>query len=863
MAADKFFKEIAGKVVTSLGLEGGVGKADHKNTPWKLQTDVFFPPINLDPERADGIYPYRLLVIDVTIGNPSIVFGTQQFGVPMSRIDVTKYTADTGGVSYKTENVTGRWEFTLPITPQQLSITDQFAINTTATMRGVVEEHNGVKFKIISASGTTGIWPNRSFTEDPNAGTGIPLFGGTAEALGQLSRAADILQNGGKSKPKVVDPTKTDPTGTGYFQALMLQQFLEQYAMAKKNPANKGWRLVFDCPKTNESFIVTPMQYNVTKSQRSPGEYLYNMQFKAWKRINLKASKNVKDTANIQKLDPNFFQKIVTSLNNARALMSAASNTIKAVRADFRKPFDELRKVTLFIKDFAGVATSLVDLPNQIKKDISSATKQRSQDIDLALGGSSTTNSGTVKATATIAAIRQNAEVNEGLSDQDIQDGVNGNDAANANQVSPINQIYEEPESNFEFFNSISLDELSLTPQQQAAIQDEIELNSLISAEEIRDIIANTQNLILDLSNNFGAGDEFFSQVYGRPAPRKRATPMSVEEFELLAALEQVVLDMNILIATRDIDDQRIQSPLEYVGGLAEDSEIPFNASSTAKYLAPVPFGLTVEEISARYLGDPDRYNEIITLNNLRSPYIDEDGFFYSLLSNGDGRQFNISSNKNLFVGQKIQLSSNTTPTFTRKITSIERITDTNYLVTVDGLSDLNSLTTVDQAKMKGFLPGTVNSQNQIFIPSDQAVEAEPRTYDIPYLKEDTLTGLSKIDWLIADNGDVVLNSFGEVALANGLNNLVQAMRMKINTAKGQILSNPEFGLGLQPGINVTDANIENILQDLTSMVTEDSRFEGVDNIELNVLPPEISLSITARLANGRGIFPINFTVPM
>jgi hypothetical protein len=543
--------------------------------------------------------------------------------------------------------------------------------------------------------------------------------------------------------------------------------------------------------------------------------------------------------------------------------MSAASNTIKAVRADFRKPFDELRKVTLFIKDFAGVATSLVDLPNQIKKDISSATKQRSQDIQLALGGSSTTNSGTVKATATIAAIRQNAEVNEGLSDQDIQDGVNGNDAANANQVSPINQIYEEPESNFEFFNSISLDELSLTPQQQAAIQDEIELNSLISAEEIRDIIANTQNLILDLSNNFGAGDEFFSQVYGRPAPRKRATPMSVEEFELLAALEQVVLDMNILIATRDIDDQRIQSSLEYVGGLAEDSDIPFNASSTAKYLAPVPFGLTVEEISARYLGDPDRYNEIITLNNLRSPYIDEDGFFYNLLSNGDGRQFNISSNKNLFVGQKIQLSSNTTPTFTRKITSIERITDTNYLVTVDGLSDLNSLTTVDQAKMKGFLPGTVNSQNQIFIPSDQAVEAEPRTYDIPYLKEDTLTGLSKIDWLIADNGDVVLNSFGEVALANGLNNLVQAMRMKINTAKGEIMSNPEFGLGLQPGINVTDANIENILQDLTSMVTEDSRFEGVDNIELNVLPPEISLSITARLANGRGIFPINFTVSM
>jgi hypothetical protein len=588
------------------------------------------------------------------------------------------------------------------------------------------------------------------------------------------------------------------------------------------------------------------------------------MQFKAWKRIEIDGQAGKEKGLKIQKLDPNFFQKISSTLTRARSLIGASLNVVKAVRADFRKPLDELRKISLMMKDLAGLAVTLADLPDAIKRDINSATQQRTKDKEYAQAlRDSLSSDKNNKVQITVAAIQSKAQQNEGLSDQDVRDGVNGNEAKNANEASSLNKILEESEANFDFFNSIAVGDLTLTPQQQAAIEDEAELVSLTSAEEIRDIIKNIQDLTLDLSNNFGAGDDFFSQVYGRPAPRKRATSMSVEEFELLTALEQVVLDMNILIATRDIDDQKIQSSLDYVGGLAEDSEIPFNSSSTAKYLAPVPFGLTIEEISARYLGDPDRYNEIITLNNLRSPYIDENGFFYNLLSNGDGRQFNISSNQNLFIGQKIQLSSNTVPISVRKITSIERITDTNYLITVDGISNLNSLTTIDQAKIKGFLPGTVNSQNQIFIPSDEIVEAESRTYDIPYLKEDTLTGLSKIDWLIADNGDVVLNSFGEVALANGLNNLVQAMRMKINTAKGQILSNPEFGLGLQPGINVTDANIENILQDLTDMVTQDSRFEGVDNIELNVLPPEISLSITARLANGRGVFPINFTVPM
>ena len=41
---------------------------------------------------------------------------------------------------------------------------------------------------------------------------------------------------------------------------------------------------------------------------------------------------------------PNFFQKLNNSLDNARSLMSASLNVVKAVRADFRKVFDTFRK---------------------------------------------------------------------------------------------------------------------------------------------------------------------------------------------------------------------------------------------------------------------------------------------------------------------------------------------------------------------------------------------------------------------------------------------------------------------------------------------------------------------------------------
>lgn len=871
MSLKNIFGSVGGKAVSNpKSSEFGGYKID---SPWtggdysgifggEADKDVFFPPLEIDSERADGLYPYRLVVIDVSKNN-SIVGGSL-LGFGQDRL-VIKNASDTGGLQYSITPSTA-WVFTLPITPQQLSVTDQFAINTSATMRGVVEEHNGVKFKMISASGTTGVWPGRGGYEDLNT-PGLSLFGGTLSAI---QGAADAFSNlfSGKEATSVPNPTKQDPQGTGYYQALLLQQFLEQYAIAKKNPSNKNWRLVFDCPKTNESFVVTPMQYSVTRSQRSPAEFNYAMQFKAWKRVKLGGSPIDVGQEPIP-LDAGFFQSAVSKLDAARSAMSASLNVIKAVRADYRQVFDQIRKVTLLIKDAAGLAFAISDMPNQLLKDVNSSIKKLSADLSQSSDLFKATfrpvskrNRGSEKKIkSTVNSIKKNKEKNEGVSDEQVEAGVLGIEAKQANRASSLNQIFNEPESNFDFFNALTISSLSLTPKQSFAIQDEITNNSLISIEEIKEIRRDIQSLILDLTNNFGAGDAFFSEVFDRPAPKERATPMTLEEFELIRSLEEVVLTLNTITATRDFDDSRKQNPLEYIGGLAQDSGIDFSTSSVSKILVPVPFNLTIEQISARYLGTPERYNEIITLNNLRSPYIDEDGFFYIFLSNGDGRQFNINSKNNLYVGQKIQLSSNTVSTFTRKITAIEKISDTNYLITVDGIDNLSILKTTDGAKIKGYLPGTVNSQNQIYIPSDIPVSAQSRTYDIPFLKEDPLTGFSKIDWLLDESGDVVINSFGEVALANGTTNLVQALKMKISTQKGSLLSFPRFGLGLTPGVNVSEIDIENVLKDLRDMVTQDPRFSGVQNIELNILPPEVSISINAILANGNGIFPINFTL--
>jgi hypothetical protein len=353
MALKNFLQEVAGTALSSPKKKLGEGEVNNSELPWGTQKDAFFEPITLKPDRVDGVYPYRLVVFDVKdkkIVNTGNSSNTLLGGGDVNQ--VVKNASNTGGVTYSIGGVINDWTFILPITPQQLQVTDQFAINTSATMRGIVEEHNGVKFKMIAASGTTGIWPTRTNFEDSSSGRGRSLFGGVSEALGGVADSFNQLKNGGKSPPTSLDIESDDGgRNTGYFQALLLQQFLEQYAMAKKDPANKGWRLIFDCPKTNESFVVTPIQYSVTKSQRSPGEHLYNMQFKAWKRIDLKRGRPGDADSNLIKLRPSLFQSINESLDRARSLMSSSLNVIKAIRADFRKPFDTARKVSLLIKD--------------------------------------------------------------------------------------------------------------------------------------------------------------------------------------------------------------------------------------------------------------------------------------------------------------------------------------------------------------------------------------------------------------------------------------------------------------------------------------------------------------------------------
>ena len=891
-------KQVSDFVKNELGFPTG-GSGNYFSIGGELPWDEndrsapFFPPQKIDPDRWNKLYPYRLLVVDVKKGNT--IVGGERIQSVRGEYQVRR-NPETGleYLSYTQEPITGAWECVLPITPQQLTMQDQFAINTSATMRGIVEEHNGVKFKVISASGSTGIWARRPTRAGAikSPSTLGSIFGGTLQAANNLVQGIQgvVSMFDGASNPnRTTDPetpalSDGGEFSTGYYHAHYLAQFLERYAEAKKNPRNKSWRLVVDMPKQNQSFVVTPVSFSLQQSQQKPNEITYNMQFKAWKRIDLRETIQPV-SSDLPSLEANLFQRIIGTINQTRRVLSQATNLVKAVRGDIQGVFNVLRQTSLVVKDIGGFVFTVSDLPRNIVSDARSTIEDSLANISGAFsrpvsrGGSgrgnnvATTNvavnpKGNINTPATLAgqavnAILDKRSKNEGLTSEAVAAGALGSDAADSLAVDSTNNLFENQEENFELFNSLSVDDINLSVEQEEAFEDELENIRLVTIEDLRDFKNEIQTLALEISNNFGAGDGVFSSVYGRPDPKQRVASMTVEENEVLAALYEVVQAYDLLTATKQFDDLDIESPLEYVGGLANESGIDFD-DFESKTLVPVPFGSTIEEIAARYMGDADKWIEISTLNSLRSPYIDEDGFFYEFLSNGEGRQFTVNNEEDrLYLGQKILLQSDTIPQFSRRIINIEEINETTTLVTVDGEDNLSSLTFSDNARMQGYLPGTVNSQNQIYIPVDIPSQEDDRTFEIPHLNDQTLTRISKVDFLLTEDNDVAINSLGDFRLANGLTNLIQALRMKVITERGTLLRHLDYGLGLSAGISVADIENGEIIKAMNDMVVADPRFSGIERITVNLNGSTLAIDMAVRVANDSGVIPITFDVRM
>ena len=795
----------------------------------------------LTPENWNKFFPYRLIIVK-----------PNRTG---SYVAVSGQTEAAGGVGSDPDKT----EYTLPISPQDLSILDPFAISVSATLRGIIEEHNGIKFKIIKCAGTTGIWPSRSDAAPVDIPT-IPIGGGFGAGLNSLTAGSretlgDLIASGKELFGFDADNNSINaPTNTGYELLLGLEQFLEAYVTAKKDPANNNWRLAFDNAKDNEVLLVVPTLFTRRKSSASPLEGTYQFELKAWKRITLnnvvEAADGVSDLRAGK--DGNFWQTTLDKLSQSRRTINKARNIVAAVRNDINGPLDAMRQVVMGVKEISGVAIALIDLPGQVVNDYRkffAEAKQQLRSIFGAEGQSSDISKAYKK-------LEKVLELKKGNASQ------SGSNAIAGGITTSAESIFENPVENFDFFNEVTIDTIPVSTEINEAIQAEIDVATSLTNDDLRELRNTLLDIASDLEDSFGAGNATFASINGRTAPTPRATPMTIAEFEIISAFHEFIQSLDSMTSIGSFEEaisDTIVSKIEFVSDLAVTNEIPF-VDPISKTLIPLPFGATLEQVAHTFLGEADRWNEISTLNNLRAPYIDEEGIAQAFLSNGGGRQLNITDGRDLWLGQRIEMSSTSVPLFFRKIVDVEQISQDNWLVTVDGAADLDKMKTVENALFRSYLAGTVNSQDKIFLPS--TLPASPNSDLKIATFQDTdneLLALAKVDFLMTPDNDLALNNEGDVRVANGLTNLVQAMKLKVITEKNSLFDHPGYGLSISIGSSVSDLTGPQLLNDLTSMVISDSRFSSIKRLSVNLRDQAVFMDLAVNIQNDSGILPLSF----
>lgn len=211
------------------------------------------------------------------------------------------------------------WTMFLPISPNNLTITTNFATNIIPTIYGTVEEHSPVRYYDITIEGTTGMAPKYVDPVDaaqiPEAKTGRSIFSVQQtirpNALGGFfSKTINTINNVVESTKALLSPTPEVKTGlyvdqTGYAAFHNLYRFLLKYkkdsSSANADGKDRPHPLVFFNYKDANQYNVVVRSFTLRRDKEDPMLYYYSISMRGYNLSSI--NKNLGSIANKEQKD--------------------------------------------------------------------------------------------------------------------------------------------------------------------------------------------------------------------------------------------------------------------------------------------------------------------------------------------------------------------------------------------------------------------------------------------------------------------------------------------------------------------------------------------------------------------------------
>ncbi len=440
--------------------------------------------------------------------------------------------------------------------------------------------------------------------------------------------------------------------------------------------------------------------------------------------------------------------------------------------------------------------------------------------------------------------------------------GQNLNTLLGPDAVHELNTVFANPKQYYKYFSTIRVPDLSVPPTVMAKVNAERQRVRALTRQDFAAMLATVKAAQANFADVVGAGDPTFNATYNRVPLAATKTSPSDDDWEVVFQLNAVTMELNRLAAYNNLSAVPT-NPMDFAAGFFASTAIPFR-SYPGKFIVPFPYGASLEALAAKYLGSPDRWMEIVVLNNLRDPYVDEQGFDVPLLTNGASNQVTVASALNLEVNQLVYVHAQNQTRMQAHILSIQAVNSAGsyYVLTLD-VGGMSAYTTAAGASLHTWLPGTVNSQKTLYIPSRTAPSApEYDTQEPPGLTVfQNYFNQGGVDLLLTTGGDLVLTPDGDCRLAVGLTNLIQTVRLALATPKGSLVRHPGYGFPRIVGQSIADVPAQTLLAAARSLLAGDSRFTGVSSLAVNIAGPVAKLVLGIDVAGSNQTLPVSFDV--
>lgn len=731
-------------------------------------------PYPIDGFRWNQLFPYQLLVV--------------------RRAGSGAYTPEPG------------WKFTLPFPPDSLSVDTPFAVEVRSTLGGgVIEEHGGAPFRMISFSGTTGVQPLTPNGALTNALSDIRMV-----IPGGVTQAENVVDAALRFAPanNLMDPLQAGSSvrgsvgrGSGYYQIRLLQLFLERYATIKTTAAGHDLRLAFAMWKDQSVYLVTPQSMNVSKTASSgPLKYSYRIGLKAWRRVHFTTSPSF-NLVELITVPKSIMGAILEPMIAARDTLVRLRGVVNGVRNDADLILLEpARELVLLAKATTGATVTLADLPFRTQLDAASAVRSLAASSDAVL--------------------------REVFDRQDLQRGKTAPESGALDKSSPARRAFDDPLSLYTQFSGIAARTLKLPAKSKEEIAAEVSRVKRLQRVDFEAKQKLIKGLSYDFADSVGLGSDVFNEGLGRVG-RSPVRTADDDDFEALAAMNDMITLMDRLLLANE-DRSADLSALDYVAGLARSSGIAFTTPAS-KFSVPFPYGSSLEALAQTYLGDSGRWHEIASINGLRAPYIDEVGTKTYFVTNGAGNTAVVADASGLYIGQPVTIGSNNISLSRRRVVGLWKMPTGQWQVSFSGESDLSGFTSSAEAYLHAYLPDTVNSSQQLFIPSTNSVDPELINRGIPGVQSfQTVLERGGVDMALDSTGDIIVTPDGDTPWSVGLANIVQRIQTTARTVRGSMLKHPEFGLSVPVGSSTADVDAKQLLEQTQAAFARDPDFSGV-----------------------------------